>query len=85
MPDSGYFTDQNSPAKLFEYSNENFLIAIMARSPKTMADKNGNKNFIKGDPGMGVGAIIWLIVAAIAIFGGLAYILIVHGDKLAVR
>lgn len=50
-----------------------------------MADQHGNKNFIKGDPGMGVGAIIWLIVAAVLIFGGLAYVLIEHGDKLAVR
>lgn len=44
-----------------------------------------NKNFIKSDPGMGLGAIITLVFAGLLVFGGLAYVLIVHGDKLAVR
>lgn len=52
-----------------------------------MAEKeqDRNKQFIKGDPGMGIGAIVTLVFAAIAVFGGLAYFLMKYGHTLAVR
>ncbi len=46
-----------------------------------MDDKN--KNFIKEDPGMGMGAMILLVLAAILVFGGLGWVLIHFGSSLA--
>ena len=42
-----------------------------------MADKN--ERFIR-EPGMGLGAMIVLVLAGVLVFGALAYALTFHGD-----
>ncbi len=46
-----------------------------------MVDRN--KDFIKEDPGMGKGAVILLILAALLVFGALGYVLMHFGSSLA--
>ncbi len=43
---------------------------------------NANEKFVR-EAKMGLGTILTLIVCAVIVFGGMAYLLIEHGDKLA--
>jgi hypothetical protein len=46
-------------------------------------DKDRNKDFIQGEPGMSPAAIILLVIAIVAVTAILAYVFIQHGQALS--